>query len=105
MVRGVKAAHWLFAYLAAVVVVTLLHEPWLLAVLLAGALGRQRRRALAHPARAVLAGLTFNLAVSLGYCGGGACGQANFSGPLPVCWVNLRVLLLLHLGFWFVRPA
>lgn len=100
MVRGVKAAHWLFAYLAAVVAVTLLHEPWLLAVLLAGALaasGAARWRILR---RAVLAGLTFNLAVSLGYAAV-ALWQGNFSAYYLLL-VNLRVLLLVYLGFWFV---
>ncbi len=95
-----KAAHWLFAYLAAVVAVTLLHEPWLLAGLLAGALaaaGAARWRILR---RAVLAILTFNLTVSLGYAAV-SLWQGRFSAAYLLL-VNLRVLLLVYLGFWFV---
>jgi cobalt/nickel transport system permease protein len=94
------ATRWLLAYLTAVVVVTFIHAPWFLAALLAAALaagGATRWRILR---RAVLAGLTFNLAVSLGYAAL-ALWQGNFSAQYLLL-VNLRVLLLLHLGFWFV---
>ncbi len=95
-----KATHWLFAYLAAVVAVTLLHEPWLLAGFLAAALaasGAARWRILR---RAVLAVLTFNLTVSLGYAAV-SLWQGRFSAAYLLL-VNLRVLLLVYLGFWFV---
>lgn len=95
-----SATNWLLAYLAAVVAVTFIHEPWFLAALLAFALaagGAGRWKILR---RAVLAGLTFNLAVSLGYAAM-ALWQGNFS-TYYLLLVNLRVLLLLHLGFWFV---
>ncbi|NUN94402.1 MAG: hypothetical protein HUU04_11565, partial [Verrucomicrobiae bacterium] len=63
MVRGVKATHWLLAYLAAVVAVTFIHAPWLLAALLVVALAMSGRGRWKIARRAVLAGLTFNLAV------------------------------------------
>lgn len=95
-----KATHWLFAYLAAVVAVTLLHEPWLLAGFLAvahAASGAARWRILR---RAVLAVLTFNLTVSLGYAAV-SLWQGGFSA-VYLLLVNLRVVLLVYLGFWFV---
>jgi cobalt/nickel transport system permease protein len=96
----VKATHWLFAYLAAVAAATLLHELWLLAGCLAVALsasGTARWRILR---RAVLAVLTFNLTVSLGYTAV-SLWQGRFSAAYLLL-VNLRVLLLVYLGFWFV---
>jgi cobalt/nickel transport system permease protein len=100
MVRGMTATRWLLAYLAAVVAVTFIHEAWLLAALLAAALaaGGAGRWRIAR--RAVLAGLTFNLAVSLGYAAM-SLWQGRFSAQYLLL-VNLRVLLLLYLGFWFV---
>jgi len=95
-----KATHWLFAYLAAVVAVTFVHEPLWLAALLAAAFaasGTTRRKILR---RAVLAILTFNLTVSLGYAMM-AAWQGSFSAQYLLL-VNLRVLLLVYLGFWFV---
>jgi|GEM_PF-334953 len=95
-----KATHWLFAYLAAVVAVTFIHEPWLLAALLVVVLamsGAGRWRILR---RAVLAVLTFNLTVSLGYSAV-SLWQGGFSAAYLLL-VNLRVLLLVYLGFWFV---
>jgi len=100
MVLGVKATHWLFAYLAAVVAVTLLHEPWLLAALLAVAFIASGLSRLKILRRAVLAILTFNLTLSLGYAIV-AAWQGNFSAHYLLL-VNLRVLLLAYLGFWFV---
>jgi cobalt/nickel transport system permease protein len=100
MVRGVKATHWLLAYLAAVVAVTFIHAPWFLAALLVLALaagGAGRWKILR---RAVLAGLTFNLAVSLGYAAV-SLWQGRFSAQYLLL-ANLRVLLLVYLGFWFV---
>jgi len=94
------ASRWLFAYLAAVIAVTFLHEPLWLAALLAvafAAAGKARWRILR---RAVLAVLTFNLTVSLGYAAV-SLWQGNFSAQYLLL-VNLRVLLLVVLGFWFV---
>lgn len=95
-----SATNGLLAYLAAVVAVTFIHETWLLAALLVLAFlasGRARLRIL-H--RAVLAILTFNLTVSLGYVVV-ALWQGSFSAHYLLL-VNLRVLLLVYLGFWFV---
>jgi cobalt/nickel transport system permease protein len=94
------AAHWLFAYLAAVVAVTLLHEPWLLAGLLAAAFLASGPARLKILRRAVLAILTFNLTVSLGYAVV-AFWRGEFSAHYLLL-VNLRVLLMVYLGFWFV---
>lgn len=94
------ATHWLVAYLAALVAVTFVHEPlWLAALLVAAfaASGTARRKIL-H--RAVLAVLTFNLTVSLAYA-----AVSLWQGRFPAAYlllVNLRVLLLAYLGFWFV---
>ena len=100
MVRGMSATHCLLAYLAAVVAVTFIHESWFLAVLLALALAASGAVRWKIVQRAVLAGLTFNLTVSLGYAAV-ALWQGNFSAQYLLL-VNLRVLLLLQLGFWFV---
>jgi cobalt/nickel transport system permease protein len=91
MVRGMSATHCLLAYLAAVVAVTFIHESWFLAVLLALALAASGAVRWKIVQRAVLAGLTFNLAL----------WQGNFSAQYLLL-VNMRVLLLLQLGFWFV---
>ncbi|HNT63107.1 MAG TPA: ABC transporter permease [Candidatus Desulfobacillus denitrificans] len=93
------ATRWLLAYLAAVVAVTFIHEAWLLAALLAAALaaGGAGRWRIAR--RAVLAVLTFNLTVSLGYAAV-SLWQGRFSAAYLL--VNLRVVLLVYLGFWFV---
>jgi len=95
----VTATRWLLAYLAAVVAVTFIHEAWLLAALLAAALaaGGAGRWRIAR--RAVLAVLTFNLTVSLGYAAVSRW-QRRFSAAYLL--VNLRVVLLVYLGFWFV---
>jgi len=95
-----SAANWLLAYLAAVVAVTFLHEAWLLAALLALAFAASGPLRLKILRRTVLAILTFNLAVSLGYALV-AIWQGSFSAHYLLL-VNLRVLLLVYLGFWFV---
>jgi cobalt/nickel transport system permease protein len=89
---------WLLAYLLAVLAVTLVHQPlWLAGALLAAvaASGRPRWRLLR---RAVLAVLAFNLTVSLGYLAVTAW-RGEFA-PLYLLRINLRVLLLVYLGFW-----
>jgi cobalt/nickel transport system permease protein len=95
-----RARAWLFAYLTAVVAISFIHDPLVLAALLFGAIaaaGDDRWRLLR---RALLAILAFNLTVSLGYVVV-AFWQGNFvAGYLLL--VNLRVLLLVFLGFWFV---
>lgn len=95
-----SATNGLLAYLAAVVAVTFLHEAWLLAALLALAFLASGAARLKILRRTVLAILTFNLAVSLGYALV-AIWQGSFSAHYLLL-VNLRVLLLVYLGFWFV---
>lgn len=102
---AIRLAHvsprvWLALYLAAVVAVTFIHAPAVLAALLAVALvaaGTPRWRLLR---RAVVAVLAFNLAVSLGYAAV-ALWQGTFAAGYLLL-ANLRVLLLVYLGFWFV---
>ena len=91
---------WLAAYLAAVVAVTLVHQPLVLALGLAAvvaAAGPGRWRLLG---RSVLAVLAFNLVVSLGYAAM-ALWRGEFRGDYLLL-VNLGVLLLVFLGFWTV---
>jgi cobalt/nickel transport system permease protein len=91
---------WLAAYLLAVLTATLVHQPgWLAAALLAAFLASGRRR---WPLlrRTLLAVLAFNLTVSLGYL-----AVALWRGDLSWTYllrVNLRVLLLVYLGYWLV---
>lgn len=91
---------WLAAYLAALVGATLVHAPFWLAAALAVALlaaGPARWRLLRRTLCALLA---FNLPVSLVYAAL-AFWQARFVADYLLL-VNLRVLLLVFLGFWFV---
>lgn len=95
-----NARRWLFAYLGTVVAITFIHVPAALAALLVAALlaaGPARWRLLR---KAVLAVLAFNLAVSLGYAAV-ALWQGVFSAHYLLL-MNLRVLLLVFLGFWFI---
>lgn len=91
---------WLFVYLAVLPAPTFVHEPRLLAVglLLAVLLsGSARWRLLQRSLRAIL---VFNLSVSLGYVAVGFWrGHLN---PDWLLFANLRVLLMVYLGFWFV---
>lgn len=93
-------ARWLLAYAAAVVAITFVHVPAALAALLALAIvaaGPRRWRLLK---KSVLAVLAFNLAVSAGYAAI-ALWRGSFDGGYLLL-ANLRVLLLVFLGFWFV---
>jgi len=98
--EGRLAQAWLLAYLASVVGVTFVHEPAWLAAALAmavAAAGTSRWRLLR---RTVLAVLAFNLAVSAGYVLV-AWWQGGYSGRY-LLMINLRVVLLVFLGFWFI---
>lgn len=100
MVSGMKPKTWLAAYFSTVVALTFVHHPWWLAAALAAALvlsGTGRWRLLR---RAILAVLAFNLSISIGYIAM-AMWQENFS-DMYLLLINLRVLLLVFLGFWFV---
>jgi len=95
-----NARGWLFAYLAALVAATFIHVPALLAALLLLALaaaGTTRWRLLRRTLWAVLA---FNLTVSAGYALM-TLWQGSFSADYLIL-VNLRVVLMVFLGFWFV---
>ncbi len=96
-----RARLWLGAYLMALTGVAFVHSPAALAVLCAlalGAAGVARWRLLR---RTLLAVLVFNVSVSLGHV-----LMAAWQGLGP-SWaylglMNLRVLLMVFLGFWFV---
>lgn len=96
-----RAQLTLLAYLSAVVAITFVHQPLILAGLLLAALaaaGAGRWRLLK---RAVLALLLVNASVSIAYALV-AWWQAR---PLldVLLLINLRVLLLVFLGFWLVQ--
>jgi len=95
-----SARRWLYLYLAVLPAPTFVHDPRLLgaALLVAiAAAGAGRWRILKRAALAILA---FNLSVSLGYVLVGL-----WRGDFHPDWLlvaNLRVLLMVYLGFWFV---
>lgn len=94
------ARHRLYLYLAVLPVPTFVHDPALLALGLAVALalaGSERWRILK---RSLYAMLAFNLSVSLGVVLVGL-----WQGRIDTGWLllaNLRVLLMVYLGVWFV---
>jgi cobalt/nickel transport system permease protein len=95
---GLSPRTWLTAYAAAVVAITFIHQPAALAALLAIALactGGIRWRLLK---KALLAVLAFNLTVSAGVVVIGLWRGRVDTGYLLLA--NLRVLLLVYLGFW-----
>jgi cobalt/nickel transport system permease protein len=94
------ARGWLITYAAAVVAVTFVHDPvWLAAGLLLAVLasGRGRWHRLVRTLWSVL---VFSLTVSLGY----VVVTVWRGGFVPdyLLLVNLRVFLMVYLGFWFV---
>ncbi|MDP2196231.1 MAG: hypothetical protein Q8J72_09640 [Rhodocyclaceae bacterium] len=95
-----SARTWLGLYLAAIVAATFIHAPAVLAALLAIALaaaGATRWLLLRKTLWAVLA---FNLTISAGYALV-TLWQGGFSADY--LWLaNLRVVLMVFLGFWFV---
>lgn len=96
-----NARRWLYAYLMAVVAISYLHEPLWLAVVLAVALmasGCARWQLLR---RALLAVAAFSFSVSIAYLLL-AIWRGDFSARYLLL-VNLRVVLLVYLGFWFIQ--
>ncbi len=97
---GMKPRHALYLYLAVLPAPTFVHDPVVLALGLLVALacaGAERWRILK---KSLLAILAFNLSVSLGYIAVGL-----WRGDFRPDWLlvaNLRVLLMVFLGFWFV---
>jgi len=97
--NGARA--WMLAYVMAVVTVSFIHQPAWLALGLGAALlaaGAVRWRLLR---RAVLALLLFNASVSLAYAL--LAGWRDQPVWAPLLLINLRVLLLVFLGFWLVE--
>lgn len=94
------ARHWLYLYLTVLPAPTFIHDPRLLGLgllLAVAASGAGRWRILR---RSLLAILAFNLSVSLGVVLVGL-----WRGQVDTGWLllaNLRVLLMVYLGFWFV---
>jgi cobalt/nickel transport system permease protein len=95
-----RARAALIAYLAAIVLVTTVHEIALLALGLLLVLALAGRDWLRILRRACLAILFFNLVVTLSY--GVVAGLQGTFSPAFVLLVNLRVLLLTCLTFLFV---
>jgi len=96
---GLSSRGRLAAYATAAVAASLVHEPAILAVALACALGlagQPRWRLLNRTLWAIVA---FNLTISFGYVLI-ATWQGNFRTNYLLL-VNLRVVLLVFLGFWF----
>ena len=94
------AQRWLALYGIAVVGVTFVHDPLVLAGVLGLALLASGSTRWGVLRRALLAVLAFNLSVSLGYVAV-SLWQGSFR-PMYLVLVNLRVMLLVFLGFWFV---
>lgn len=98
-----SARHRLYLYLAVLPAPTFMHEPAPLALALVAALalaGAERWRILK---KSLLAILAFNLSVSLGVVLVGL--WRNGLSGIDTGWLlraNLRVLLMVFLGFWFV---
>ncbi|MFA9461580.1 ABC transporter permease [Thiohalorhabdus methylotrophus] len=91
----------LAGYLAAVVALTFLHSIPALGVCILAALALSGRAAPRLLGRSVRAILLFNLTVSLSYA-----AVAWWQGHFPAEYllrINLRVLLLVFLGFWLVE--
>jgi len=95
--------HWLALYLGTVVAITFIHSSWVLALLLLAAVLGAGPRRWQLLRRALFAVLAFNLSVSLGYAAM-AWWQGNFVADYLLL-ANLRVLLLVFLGFWFVATV
>lgn len=95
------ARRYLLAYLAAVVAITLLHSPWLLGTLLLAALAAAGKARWALLRRSLKAIVLFNLSISLGLIVAGLW-QGSIDAEALIR-LNLRVVLLVFLGFWFIR--
>jgi cobalt/nickel transport system permease protein len=99
----VTPRNWLVVYLLAVVAITFIHAPEVLAALLVIAVATSGSLRWKLLRRALLAILAFNLTISAGYvCV--ALWLGNFVADYLLL-VNLRVLLLVYIGFWFVTSV
>lgn len=103
MANRVNQQAWLALYASSVVVISFIHDPRILAVLLCLAALASGRKAPALLRRTLLAVLAFNLSVSLGYVLISAL-QAEFRASYLLL-INLRVVLLVFLGFWLAASV
>ena len=99
-VRDHATRFWLAAYLTSVVAITFVHQPGMLAAALAVALIASGGAWWRLLRRTILSVLAFNLAVSAGYALV-AWWQGRYSADYLLL-INLRVVLLVFLGFWFI---
>ena len=98
--RWMPARSWLLLYLTTVVGITFIHHVVMLAALLGIAFvisGKQRWHYLR---RAIFSSILFNLTISAGYII--MAGLQNLFAMNYLLLVNLRVILLMYLSFWFV---
>lgn len=103
MANRLNQQAWLGLYALSLVVISFIHEPWILGALLCLAILASGRQAPALLRRTLLAVLAFNLTVSLGYALISVL-QADFRASYLLL-VNLRVILLVFLGFWVVASV
>jgi len=101
--HSLKPQTWLVLYLVSVVAITFIHTPVVLAVLLGAAMFGAGRHVWGILRQTLLATIAFNLTVSLGYVAI-SLWQANFRGEYLLL-VNIRVLLLVFMGFWLVKSV
>lgn len=97
------AKFWLGMYLSAIIATTLIHDAVVLGsvLCLAVTVAGQGRWMLLQ--RTLLAVIVFNLTVSMGYAVV-ALWQGTFT-PDYLILVNVRVVLLVFLGFWFANAV
>ncbi len=101
--RPRTARSLLLAYVTSVLAFTLVHDPVVLAAAFGAAVALAGRDRWPLLRRAFLSILAFNLSVSLGYVLVAMSGERFSADYLLV--VNLRALLLVYLGLWFVSRA
>lgn len=95
-----RARHHLYLYLAVLPAPTFIHDPQLLGAALLFALAATGAGRWHILRRSIMAMFAFNLSVSLGVVLIG-----TWRGDIDTDWLllaNLRVLLMVYLGFWFV---
>jgi len=98
-----RPRHALYLYLAVLPAPTFIHDPALLGAALLIALGLAGAGRWRILKRSLLAILAFNLSVSLGVVAVGL-----WRGQIDAGWLlvaNLRVLLMVYLGFWFIAKV
>lgn len=99
--KFIAARFWLMVYVACIMGITFIHAPVHLALLLGLAVIVSGRHRCDYLRRAITSVLLFNLAISAGYALM-AWWQGRFSVDYLLL-INLRVVLMLYMGFWFVH--